>query len=56
MIVNGSTKRATELDEVIEDLKAFYKDAIRQNEISPRFIRNPLAWALYQVWKKYDGR
>lgn len=56
MIVNTSTKKPTELDEVIEDLKRCYKEALEQNCLHPGFIRKPLAWALYQVWRKYDGR
>lgn len=51
-----STKKPTELDEVIEDLKRYYKDALEQNCLTPGFIHNPLAWALYQTWKKYNGR
>ena len=23
---------------------------------APSFVRNRLVWALYQVWKEYDGR
>ena len=36
-------------EKVIELLKAEYERAK-----SLEFVRKPLAWALYQVWKKVD--
>lgn len=37
------------IDEAIIDLEQFYEEAKNRE-----FIRNPLAWALYQTWKKAD--
>ena len=41
----------TDLERAIEDLKAHYERA--QNNPC---IRNPLAWALYRVWRKNDKK
>ena len=38
------------IENVIDDLLEEYDKAKRYNYI----IRNPIAYALYQVWKKYD--
>lgn len=43
------TKRGMTLDEVIEMLKEEYERARKQ-----RYINDPLACALYRVWKKVD--
>lgn len=39
----------TELERAIEDLKREYERALKIE-----YIRNPLAWALYHVWRKYN--
>lgn len=39
----------TEMDYAIEDLKREYKKAK-----SLQFVMNPMAYALYQTWKKWD--
>lgn len=49
----GQDKR-TELDKVIRTLKKYHGIAVGVNEKQPGFIRNPIAWALYQTWKEKD--
>ena len=39
------------LDKAIEDLKKEYETAEKLS-----FVNDPLAYALYQVWKKYDEK
>lgn len=39
------------LEKAIEDLREEYA---RAKNLS--YVKNPLAYALYQVWKKYDRR
>ena len=41
----------TDLERAIEDLKAHYDRALKIP-----YVRNPLAWALYRVWRKYDSK
>lgn len=38
-----------DLDKAIKELKELYDKACKLEH-----IRNPLAYALYHVWKKYD--
>ena len=40
-----------DFDKVIEDLKKNYEEAKR----CP-FVNDPVAYALYQTWKEYDGK
>ena len=40
-----------QITKVIKDLKDAYREAKRL-----RFVNNPTAYALYQVWKKYDRK
>jgi len=49
----GPDKR-TELEKAIRTLKKYYGIAVGVNEKQPGFIRNPIAWALYQTWKEKD--
>ena len=42
-------KHETDLDRAITELKKEYEQALRDN-----YIQKPLAYALYQVWKKVD--
>lgn len=39
------------IKKAIEDLREEYDRAKHLN-----YVKNPLAYALYQVWKKYDRR
>lgn len=39
------------LEQAIEMLKEEYEQAKKQG-----YIRNPLAWALYQVWRAADRK
>ena len=41
----------TDLEKAIRDLKAEYAKAL-----SYEWVYNPLAYALYQVWRKYDAK
>lgn len=41
----------TRLDRAIEDIKKEFESAKKQT-----FTRDALAYALYQVWKKYDAK
>ena len=53
-IGSADKKKKNPMDRIgraIADLMAFYLKA-KDNDR----IRNPEAWALYQTWKKYDGR
>ena len=43
--------RINDFDKVIEDLKKNYEEAKR----CP-FVNDPVAYALYQTWKEYDGK
>ena len=40
-----------DFDKVIEDLKKNYEIAKRLS-----FVNDPVAYALYQTWKEYDGK
>ena len=40
-----------DIDNVIAILSDNYIDALKQD-----YIKNKIAWALYQTWKKYDDR
>lgn len=40
-----------DFDKVIEDLKKNYETAKRLS-----FVNDPVAYALYQTWKEYDGK
>ena len=40
-----------EVDEAVRMLKKEYRKAVQLS-----FVNDPLAYSLYQVWKKYDGR
>jgi len=44
------------IEKAVKLLKAYYKRAEENNKIYPGFIRNPVAWALYQVWKEAEKR
>ena len=46
-----ANKRNVSLEKAIEMLKAEYERASKLE-----FVYDPLAWALYQVWKIADGR
>lgn len=35
-------------------LKEYHKQADESNKARPGFIKNPVAWALYQVWREAD--
>lgn len=39
------------LDKAIDDIKKEFESAKKQT-----FVRDALAYALYQVWKKYDAK
>lgn len=41
----------TELERAIQMLKEEYERARRLD-----FVRNPIAYALYNVWKKFDDK
>lgn len=43
--------RMNDFDKVIEDLKKNYEEAKRCS-----FVNDPVAYALYQTWKEYDGK
>ena len=44
-------ERGMSLEDAIADLRAKYIEALDKG-----WINNPLAWALYEVWKKAEGR
>lgn len=37
-------------------LKAYHKQAEEANEAHPGFIKNPVAFALYRVWREADKK
>ena len=43
--------RMNDFDKVIEDLKKNYETSKRLS-----FVNDPVAHALYQTWKEYDGK
>lgn len=47
--------RLTEIGWAVCDLIDAYNAAAMYNKIHDGAIRNPVAYALYQTWKKYDG-
>ena len=42
-------RKHTELDKALDRAKEYFTQAVK-NE----YIRNPVAWALYQAWKEAD--
>ena len=44
-------RKPGELERAINWFKGEYEKAVRQD-----WIRNPVAYALYQTWKHFDGR
>lgn len=46
-----STLIGSDIDSVIKVLSENYEKALKMD-----YIKNKLAWALYQTWKKYDNR
>ncbi len=44
-------KEQKELKKAIKDLTLLYEQALQS-----KYIYNPLAFALYHTWKKFDGR
>ena len=47
----GYRKQNTELEKVIQMLDTEYERAKNME-----YVKKPLAWALYQVWKKIDAK
>ena len=39
------------IDDVCEDVKKAYEEATKLS-----FVNNPVAYALYQVWREYDSK
>lgn len=35
-------------------MEKYYQMALRTNSVFPGYIKNPVAWALYQTWKEAD--
>ncbi|MBQ9211112.1 MAG: hypothetical protein IJ153_11065 [Clostridia bacterium] len=35
-------------------LEKYHQQAENTNKVIPGFIKNPVAWALYQAWKEAD--
>ena len=52
--VSTRTKKETDLEKAIRILKSYYQRALDTNEIHPGFIKNPIAWAIYQTWREVD--
>jgi hypothetical protein len=54
--VSPHPREETELERALKIVKEYYRSAEYQNAIRPGFIRNPVAWALYQAWREADER
>jgi hypothetical protein len=44
--------REVNWDKVLKDIKSAYDFAVSQEG----YIKQPLSWALYKTWQKYDRR
>lgn len=40
-----------ELRKAMDDLYDAYEDAVQNED-----VRDPIAWALYKTWQKWEGR
>jgi hypothetical protein len=40
------------IEKAVKLLKKYHKQAEDNNKVYPNFIKNPVAWALYQVWRE----